>query len=126
MDKVKFERKGVQIIVKSGLRKRDWEKWSGSIGQISRLPFVRINIEEMIARATRASLNLTVRVFKCSSVSPFPSILSLSLSLSLPFLYPSRSLLEALSDCESGRAPPPARFNGCNVPWIKMVCARNI
>lgn len=34
MDKVKFERKGVQIIVKSGLRKRDWEKWSGSIGQI--------------------------------------------------------------------------------------------
>lgn len=33
----------------------------------------------MIVRATRGSLNLTVRVFKCSSAGPFPSTLSVLL-----------------------------------------------
>lgn len=60
-------------------------KWSGAASVKSQdYRSVQINIEGMIARATRASLNLTVRVFKCSSVWPFPfHPLSLFFSFSL-------------------------------------------
>lgn len=70
----------------------------------------------MMVYATRGSLNLTVRVFKCSPVRPFPSTLSALL------IHPS--LLEKLSDCESGRVS--RRFNGRNVLRIKWVSPKHL
>lgn len=55
----------------------------GEIASVESRDYSADQQRAMIVRATPASLNLTVRVFKCSSARPFPSTLSLSLCFSL-------------------------------------------